>query len=87
MATIKKRFNLCVGKKYTKGTEEKTQWIKVGNMSVWDDGGISQQIDTLPTGQWWDGKISVFEEIEKDSQPQITSQQTSQPKENNDLPF
>ena len=67
MATVKKRFNVCAGKKYMKGNEEKTQWIKVGDMTVWDDGGISQQLNCLPTGSWWDGKLSVFEEKEQQS--------------------
>ena len=67
MATVKKRFNVCAGKKYMKGSEEKTQWIKVGDMTVWDDGGISQQLNCLPTGSWWDGKLSVFEEKEQQS--------------------
>ena len=88
MASVKKRFSICAGKKYQKGTEEKTQWIKVGQMVVWDDGGISQQIDCLPTGTWWDGKLSVFEEKQEGTQ---TTQQTAvvatpQPTAS-DLPF
>lgn len=88
MANVKKRFSICAGKKYMKGAEEKTQWIKVGSLTVWDDGGISEQIDALPTGNWWDGKLSVFEEKPQDnastSQPQ--SQQQS-PTDDTGLPF
>ena len=90
MANVKKRFDLCAPKKYMKGTEEKTQWLKIGTMTVWDDGGISQQIDTLPTGTWWDGKISVFEQKQQEQTATAPPQATyEKPKESegDGLPF
>lgn len=42
MGSPTKRYDICAGRPYTKrdGTEKK-QWIKVGKLTEWDEGGPS----------------------------------------------
>ena len=84
MGTPTKRYDICAGKPYTKrdGTEKK-QWIKVGKLTEWDDGGPSIELFATPTGSWFDGKLSCFEQQE---QGERGGQQQSQGSGVDDLP-
>lgn len=84
MASPKKRFDVVAGRPYTtRDGEEKKQWINVGRMTEWDDGSYSLELHAVPTGNWFDGRLSVFEPKPKDgeqsqrqaSRPQRTTQQ------------
>ena len=94
MASPKKRFDVVAGRPYqTREGEEKKQWINVGRMTEWDDGSFSLELHAIPTGNWFDGRLSVFEPKPKDGeQPQRKArpQRTSAPAddfEDSSIPF
>lgn len=69
MAAPKKRFDVVAGRPYsTRDGEEKKQWINVGRMTEWDDGGFSIELHAIPTGNWFDGRLSCFEPKPKDGE-------------------
>lgn len=69
MGSPTKRYDICAGRPYTKrdGTEKK-QWIRVGKLTEWDDGGPSIELFATPTGAWFDGKLACFEQTEGERQ-------------------
>jgi hypothetical protein len=70
MASINKRYDVVAGRPYTtRDGEDKKQWINVGRAVEWDDGGISIELHAVPTGNWFDGKLSLFEQKPKDEAP------------------
>lgn len=92
MATPTKRFNIAAGKAYTtRDGQEKKQWVNIGRATQWDDGGISLELTSIPVGNWWDGKASLFEQDDNKEQgqsrqrPQRTAQQSGGDSE--DVPF
>lgn len=92
MASPSKRFDVVAGRPYTtRDGEEKKQWINVGRMTEWDDGSFSLELHAIPTGNWFDGRLSVFEPKPKESeqtQRQGRPQRTSAPAEADDsIPF
>lgn len=69
MASPSKRFDVVAGRPYTtRDGEEKKQWINVGRMTEWDDGGFSIELHAIPTGNWFDGRLSCFEPKPKDGE-------------------
>lgn len=95
MASPKKRFDVVAGRPYTtRDGEEKKQWINVGRMTEWDDGGFSIELHAIPTGNWFDGRLSVFEPKPRDGeqpQRQARPQRQAQPEPagdfSDDIPF
>jgi len=66
--------DLVYGKKYqTKSGEDKTQWINVGSLAIFDDGGMSVTIDVVPLN--WDGRCKVFDKKPREGQPSSRPQQ------------
>lgn len=65
MAQPKKRYDIAAGRPYG---EDKKHWINVGKMTEWDDGGFSIELHAVPTGSWFDGRLSVFEQKPRDSE-------------------
>lgn len=63
MAQPKKRYDICAGRPYG---DDKKHWMQVGRLTEWDDGGLSIELHTVPTGNWFDGRLSVFEQKPKD---------------------
>lgn len=59
---IKQRFNVCAAKSYERNGEQKKQWVRVGRAVEWDDGNIQIELDTVPVGNWFDGRLSLFVE-------------------------
>lgn len=94
MAQVIKRFNVAAGKPYqSRDGQDKKQWVNAGRAVQWDDGGISIELTAVPVGNWWDGKLSLFEQQEgqqgggQRQQPQQQAQQQRQPQQarpNND---
>ena len=67
--TITCRYNVCAAKEYTNAhNERKTTWVKLGTAVMFDDGSIIQNIDCLPNGNWWDGKIQLFKQESQNQQ-------------------
>ncbi len=67
--TITHRYNVCAAKEYTNAqNERKTTWVKLGTAVMFDDGSIIQNIDCLPNGNWWDGKIQLFKQESQNQQ-------------------
>lgn len=65
MAQVIKRFNVAAGKPYqSRDGQDKKQWVNAGRAVQWDDGGISIELTAVPAGNWWDGKLSLFEQQE-----------------------
>ena len=89
MASPKSRFDVVAGRPY--GEEGKKQWINVGRMTEWDDGSYSIELHAIPTGNWFDGRLSVFEPKPKDGeqrQERSRPQRGEAPKAgNDDIPF
>lgn len=71
MSAPRKRFDLVAGRKYTtRQGEEKTHWLHCGEGVEWDDGSITIEQRTVPVGNWFDGKLRLFERREQGEQPQ-----------------
>lgn len=95
MASPKKRFDVVAGRPYTtRDGEDKKQWINVGRMTEWDDGSFSLELHAIPTGNWFDGRLSVFEPKPRDgeqSQRQARPQRSAAPapagEDIDDVPF
>lgn len=67
MSTVTKRFNVAAGRPYTtRDGEEKKSWVNLGRATQWDDGGISIELHAVPVGNWFDGKLNLFEEKKDD---------------------
>jgi len=65
MAQVIKRFNVAAGKPYqSRDGQDKKQWINAGRAVQWDDGGISIELNAVPVANWWDCKLSLFEQQE-----------------------
>lgn len=74
MSSPTKRFDVVAGRPYTtRDGQEKKQWINVGRGTLWDDGGFSIELHAIPTGNWFDGKLSCFEQKPKDGQARQSS--------------
>lgn len=93
MAKVKKIYDMvAVTGTYTnKNGEQKNEYTNVGRFFVMDDNSFFSVIKTVPVGNW-DGKVSYFEQKEKEhAQPQATAataQSTPPPSgEGSDLPF
>lgn len=94
MAQVIKRFNVAAGKPYqSRDGQDKKQWINAGRAVQWDDGGISIELTAVPVGNWWDGKLSLFEQQEsqqggnggqRQQAPQQPQQRQHQQRPNND---
>lgn len=88
MAQVIKRFNVAAGKPYqSRDGQDKKQWVNAGRAVQWDDGGISIELTAVPVGNWWDGKLSLFEQQEgqqggNGGQRQQTPQQRQQQSSN-----
>ncbi len=68
---VVERYNVSVPKNYTTSQGEvKTQWINIGNAVRFDDGSIAQNINALPTGNWWDGTCQLFRQEQRQQQAQ-----------------
>ncbi len=66
MAQVVQRYNVAAGRPYTtRDGQDKKQWINAGRAVQWDDGGISIELTAVPVGNWWDGKLSLFIQEEK----------------------
>ena len=66
MGSVVKRYDVVAGRKYDSRGEEKTHWINVGEAAEWDDGGISLRLHAVPTGNWFDGSLKLFERKPKE---------------------
>ena len=63
MSKPRKRHNICAGRPY--GSDGKKQWIRVGELTEWDDGGFSIRLDSVPAGNWFDGTLKCFDADEE----------------------
>lgn len=87
MATPKKRYDICAGRPYG---DDKKHWLNVGRLTEWDDGGLSIELHTVPTGNWFDGRLSVFEQKDKEQQGggnKSRPQRQAPESESSDIPF
>jgi hypothetical protein len=93
MSGIKTKFDAVAARKYTtRDGQEKTQWINIGRAVEWDDGGIEVELTSVPVGDWWNGKVKLF--VQKDKQQAPTAQAKSPPRqkpsddfEDDNIPF
>jgi hypothetical protein len=63
MSKPTKRYDLCAGRPYG---DDKKHWINIGRGTEWDDGSISVELFAAPVGNWFDGKLQLFEQKPKD---------------------
>ncbi|RZZ85650.1 hypothetical protein [Pseudoxanthomonas winnipegensis] len=78
MATVQERYNIAAGRPYTtRDGQEKKQWVNIGRAVKWDDGGISLEFTSIPVGNWWDGKASLF--VQDDNRQENSAQQRQRP--------
>jgi hypothetical protein len=77
MSSPIKRYDVVAGRPYTaRDGEEKKHWINVGRATAWDDGGISIELHAIPVGGWFDGKLNLFEQKERE---QASTSRTQRP--------
>lgn len=95
MSGIRTKFDAVAARKYTmRDGQEKTQWINIGRAVEWEDGGIEIELTSVPVGSWWNGKVKLFVQKER-QQPAPAQQQRRAPAsapasdgfEDSDLPF
>lgn len=85
MSSPTKRYDVVAGRPYTaRDGEEKKQWINVGRATAWDDGGISIELHAIPVGGWFDGKLNLFEQKEREQASNGRSAPASRQKPQND---
>lgn len=96
MGNPRKRYDICAARPYG---DDKKHWINVGRLTEWDDGGLSIELHAVPTGSWFDGRLSCFEQEQRDQgqargqRPQTTRPQrreahrSSQDDFSDDAPF
>lgn len=82
MATPKKRYDICAGRPYG---DDKKHWINVGRLTEWDDGGLSIELHTVPTGNWFDGRLSVFEQKAKEGDKPERSRRSAPQSSSDDI--
>ena len=63
---------------YEKDEQQKKKYTTVGTLFVYDDGGMSIKLDSIPVG--FDGKLAVYDRDKQERPSQQTSQYQSQPK-------
>lgn len=81
MSAPTKRYDVVAGRPYTtRDGEEKKHWINVGRGSLWDDGGISIELHAVPVGAWFDGKLNLFEQKEREDSPPRQQRSAQGPK-------
>jgi hypothetical protein len=88
--SIKTKFDAVAAKKYTNGDgEEKTQWINVGRAVEWNDGGIEIELNAVPVGAWWNGKIKLFVQKPKNQSapPSRSTSSSNDDFEDSSIPF
>lgn len=79
MSAPTKRYDVCAGRPYTtRDGEEKKQWINCGRGTQWDDGSISIELHSTPVGNWFDGKLSLFEQKPKEDGQRPQRQEPAQ---------
>ena len=62
-----KIMNIAYGKEYEKDGEIKKHWLEVGKLFVYEDGGMQIKLESIPVD--FNGKLSVFEQKEKEDIP------------------
>jgi hypothetical protein len=93
MSSPSKRYDVVAGRPYTaRDGEEKKHWINVGRATAWDDGGISIELHAIPVGGWFDGKLNLFEQKEREQAaggraPRQASKPVTDGFEDQDVPF
>lgn len=83
MSGIKQKFDAVAARKYTtRDGQEKTQWVNCGRGVEWDDGNIEIELTTVPVGAWWNGKVKLF--VQKERQQAAPAPQRQAPPPAND---
>ena len=84
MGSINAKFDAVVARKYTtRDGQEKTQWLNIGRAVEWDDGGVEIELTSVPVGAWWNGKIKLF--AQKDKQASAPPRQAAKPAPRDDF--
>ncbi|HAT76775.1 MAG TPA: hypothetical protein DCS19_07995 [Flavobacterium sp.] len=94
MAKVKKIYDMCAitGTYTNKNNEQKNEYTNIGKFFVMDDNSFFSVVKTVPVGAW-DGKVSYFEQKEKEQNNtspvahQSAPVQTAQVNTNESLPF
>ena len=61
MSRPSKRYDVCAGRPYkTRDGAEKKDWIRVGELTEWEDGTPSIRLHAIPTGSWFDGNLKCL---------------------------
>jgi len=93
MAKVKKIYDMCAitGTYTNKNNEQKNEYTNIGKFFVMDDNSFFSVVKTVPVGAW-DGKVSYFEQKEKEAtsvknNTTTVQNQNQQPTQVTDLPF
>ncbi len=82
-----KRFNIMAAKTYPKQDgSQGTKWVKLGSVVQNNEGKMFGDLDSVPTGSWFDGSIHLFEAEQQQSnnnQAGQYNQPQQQPQNNN----
>jgi hypothetical protein len=73
-------YNISIPILYVSGqlAQQKTRWHTIGKMTVWENGNMSLQIDSIPNN--WDGRAQLFKQEYRDQQqPQSQPVESAQP--------
>lgn len=79
-----KRFNIMTAKAYSKADgSQGTKWVKLGSVVMKDDGKMFGDLDSIPTGSWFDGSIQLFEAEQQQQNNNQNNQGQPQQQQNN----
>ncbi|AND69523.1 hypothetical protein ATSB10_20690 [Dyella thiooxydans] len=62
--TITSRFDV-VAARSAEGPERRTRWVPAGTAMGLESGHFNADLQQLPAGSWWDGKLRLFPAREK----------------------
>lgn len=62
--TLTGKFDVVAARRAA-GHEGRTTWVKVGTAMAFESGHITADMQQLPAGSWWDGKLRLFPAREK----------------------
>lgn len=62
--TITGRFDVVAARR-ADGPDRRTRWVSAGTAMGFESGHFTADLQQLPAGSWWDGKLRLFPAREK----------------------
>jgi hypothetical protein len=85
--TDAKRYRITAAKEFESQGAKKTAWVNLGSLWMHEDGKMSGVLETVPAGNWFDGRIHCFRA--DDTKTERKTEQTAPPRDapDDEIPF